>query len=50
MILPPKAVVAPIARGSKKLAVIVPDEAPPESKAIEVNTFGIKNDKIIEMK
>ena len=39
---PPIASQAPIANGSRKVAVIGPDATPPESKAIEVKIFGVK--------
>ncbi len=41
--LPPTASVAPVAKGSKKVAVIVPEATPPESKAMAKNIFGTKN-------
>ena len=42
--LPPSASHAPIAKGSRKVAVIGPDATPPESNAIAVKIFGTTND------
>ena len=43
--IPPIASQAPIAKGSRNVAVIGPDATPPESKAIAVNSFGAANVK-----
>ena len=40
--LVPAASAAPMAKGSRKVAVIGPEATPPESKAIAVNTGGTK--------
>ena len=44
-ISPPTLTHAPIAKGSRKVAVIGPDATPPESNAIAVKIFGTKNDR-----
>ena len=44
-ILPPTLAHAPIANGSKNVAVIGPEATPPESKAMAVKIFGTKKDK-----
>ena len=44
---PPTASHAPIANGSRNVAVIGPDATPPESKAIAVNIFGTKKESVI---
>ena len=43
--LPPIAIQAPCANGSRNVAVIGPDATPPESNAIAVNIFGHKECK-----
>ncbi len=43
MIFPPRVWQAPMASGSKKVAVMGPEATPPESNAIAVNIFGTKN-------
>ena len=50
IIFPPTASHAPIANGSKNVAVIGPDATPPESKAIAVYILGTKNDNPSEIK
>jgi hypothetical protein len=40
MMFPPRAPHAPIAKGSRKVAVIGPEATPPESNAIAVKIFG----------
>ena len=40
--LPPSAVVAPMAKGSMKVAVSGPEATPPESKAMAVKMLGTK--------
>ena len=42
---PPMASQAPIAKGSRKVAVIGPDATPPESKAMDVNIFGAAKER-----
>ena len=44
MMLPPSAVVAPMAKGSIKVAVRGPEATPPESKAMAVKVLGTKKD------
>ena len=44
--LPPKASQAPMAKGSKNVAVMGPDATPPESKAMAVNMLGTRKDRI----
>ena len=41
---PPMASQAPMAKGSRKVAVIGPDATPPESKAMDVNILGDAKD------
>ena len=38
---------APMAKGSRKVAVMGPEATPPESNAMAVNIFGTKKDKQI---
>ena len=38
--LPPSASQAPMAKGSRKVAVMGPEATPPESKAMAVKTLG----------
>ena len=40
--LPPAALHAPTAKGSRNVAVMGPEATPPESKAMAVNIFGTK--------
>ena len=42
--LPPRASQAPMAKGSRKVAVMGPEATPPESKAMAVKIFGTKKD------
>ena len=42
--LPPSASQAPMAKGSRNVAVIGPEATPPESKAMEVKIFGTTKD------
>ena len=42
--LPPTAWQAPMAKGSRKVAVIGPEATPPESKAMAVKTLGTRKD------
>ena len=46
MILPSRAPQAPMAKGSRKVAVMGPEATPPESKAIPVNIWGTKKVRI----
>ena len=46
IMFPPATLQAPIANGSRKVAVIGPEATPPESKAIAVKSFGTKKLKI----
>ena len=46
IILPPTVSHAPIAKESRKVAVIGPEATPPESNAIAVKIFGTKNVRI----
>ena len=46
----PQETLAPIASGSKKVAVMGPDATPPESKAIAVKIGGTKNERTIAIK
>ena len=41
---PPTARQAPVAKGSRKVAVMGPEATPPESKATAVKIFGTKKD------
>lgn len=40
--LPPRALHAPMAKGSRKVAVMGPDATPPESNAMAVKILGTK--------
>ena len=47
--LPPTALHAPIAKGSRNVAVIGPEATPPESNAMAVKIFGTKNESTSAM-
>ena len=47
--LPPTVMHAPMAKGSKNVAVIGPEATPPESKAMAVKTGGTMKDNAMAM-